>query len=499
LINRRHSRNVNWALDCSSKGIYFWSRATIILSWGEDVSENIGYIAYYVASQQKGSLRHRFASEKGVELKALSHNQYQLIQDFIQDKPGSTVYEAYIETPDNRRTMRWPQLEKAIEACKQKKSNLLITELGTLTSNESFVSLLLKAEIKFVCLDQPFVNQTNLEALSKSAQVQRKLHGKLIKEGLKMTSAKSGNPNAAEVISKVNKPKIDTAIVFACLLQPIIQDYRQKGYSQRQMVKTLNDEGFTAPEGGKWVLSQLQKVLDRVRLNEIAFETQSLIEGFKTEPNALPKIAEALNTRGVVSLKRGPWDDSQVKKLNERIQQIQDIVQINRFVLSLLPVLHAFRAKNLAPLSQVELLEQAGLFIRQEGAKEASMAGLNLDKGLQANIETLKQNLSHWPKGTNTLDAALEATIKHIPAYLKIVKGHIDQLAKVLELETHANRNLETVGLALPVTQLIQLFRELDEEDLQLLETLSFEAKNWQGTRYESVVPEKVGSVQETL
>ena len=37
-----------------------------------------------------------------------------------------------------------------------------------------------------------------------------------------MTSAKSGNPNAAEVISKVNKPKIDTAIVFAFLLEPII-------------------------------------------------------------------------------------------------------------------------------------------------------------------------------------------------------------------------------------------------------------------------------------
>jgi hypothetical protein len=99
--------------------------------------------------------------------------------------------------------------------------------------------------------------------------VQRKLHGQLIREGLKMTSAKSGNPNAAEVISKVNKPKIDVAIVFADLLQPIIADYKRKGYSQRQMVKTLNEEGFTAPEGGKWVLSQLQKVLDRVRLNEV--------------------------------------------------------------------------------------------------------------------------------------------------------------------------------------------------------------------------------------
>ena len=41
------------------------------------------------------------------------------------------------------------------------------------------------------------------------------------------------------------------------------------------MVKYLNDEGFTAPEGGRWVLSQLQKVLERVKLNELAQNVRS--------------------------------------------------------------------------------------------------------------------------------------------------------------------------------------------------------------------------------
>ena len=102
------------------------------------------------------------------------------------------------------------------------------------------------------------------------------------------------------------------------------------------------------------------------------------------------------------------------------------------------------------------------------------------DKEVKELLDRLKQDLHSFPEGTGYLDIASESAAKHIPAYLKIVKGHIDQLAKVLELETHDHRKLDNVGLAEPVTQLIQLFRELNDEDIQLLENLSFEARNWQ-------------------
>ena len=290
-----------------------------------------------------------------------------IIDEFINGRhPRGEVVESFIETPDNRRTAKWPQLQKALDACKQKGATLLISELGTLASNESFAQALLRAGVPFHCIDQPFVNQTILEALSKHAEVQRKLHGKLIREGLKMTSAKSGNPNAAEVISKVNKPKIDTAIVFALLLQPIIQDYRRKGYSQRQMVKTLNEEGFTAPEGGKWVLSQLQKVLDRVRLNEIAIELKPFIDDLNSKASTSLQIVDALNSKSFPSLKQPCWDETQVKKLQDRIQQIQDITYINRFVLNLLPVLHEYRRRNFTTTAILAEFEQAGMQIKQE-------------------------------------------------------------------------------------------------------------------------------------
>lgn len=291
--------------------------------------------------------------------------QKQSVSEFISSQENAEIIETFIEIPE-RKSTKWTQLEQAIEKAKQRNATLIIAELGTLTNNETFSQLLLDSGVPFYCCDQSFVNHDILEALHKHAQVQRKLHGELIRAGLKMTSAKSGNPNAAKVISEVNKPKIDVAIVFADLLQQIIADYNHKGYSQRSMVKTLNEEGFTAPEGGKWVLSQLQKVLDRVRLNKISRELRSVVEPYRKENFTELQIAEELNSKGISSLKRSTWDEVQVKKLVSRLDQIRDIELINKFVLDLLPVLHEYRKRGLSALDILAEFDKAGLTIRQE-------------------------------------------------------------------------------------------------------------------------------------
>ena len=342
------------------------------------MSEITLYISYFIAQQHKaghriernsGNIRPLFPMSDEDRI-VTSHRQ--AVNEFIEGQQSAEIRETFVEVTDSKRTNKWPQLTKAIESCKTHNATLIIAELGTLTNNECFTQLLLESGVKFYCCDQPFVNQTILEALFKHAQVQRKLHGKLIREGLKMTSAKSGNPNAAEVISKVNKPKIDTAIVFAFLLQPIISDYRRKGYSQRQMVKALNEEGFTAPEGGKWVLSQLQKVLDRVRLNEISTEVKPLFEQFANENLSELEIAERLNQKSVASLKRSAWDEPQVKKLMARLEQIRDIELINYFVLNLLPILHEYVRRGKSVVEILDEFENFGLPIKQSQAEAAA-------------------------------------------------------------------------------------------------------------------------------
>jgi hypothetical protein len=113
------------------------------------------------------------------------------------------------------------------------------------------------------------------------------------------------------------------------------------------------------------------------------------------------------------------------------------------------------------------------------------------EKDSRVLLDRLKQDLKELPEGTGYLDAGLESAAKHIPAYLRIIKGHIEQLAKVLELETHDHRKLENVGLASPVVQLMQLFRELNNDDIQLLETLAYEARHWQSDTVAVHIPKE--------
>lgn len=111
-------------------------------------------------------------------------------------------------------------------------------------------------------------------------------------------------------------------------------------------------------------------------------------------------------------------------------------------------------------------------------------------KNINTLMLKLKEDLAAFPEGMNSLAAELESSYKHLPAYLKIVKTHIDQLAKVLGTENHYNRKIETTPLAEPVRQLISLFRVLEEQDLQLLEELAKVAKNWQSEPQQTIIDE---------
>jgi len=293
-----------------------------------------------------------------------TESQQKSIDNFLTSKEQPTqIVDTFVEILENRRNNKWSQLQQAIACCKEKQATLLIAELGTLTSKETFVNTLLHCNVNFYCCDQPFVDHGILDALYKHSQVQKEVHGRLIREGLEKTSAKSGNPNAAEVISKVNKPKIDAAIVFAFLLQPIVTNYKQQGYSQRQMVKSLNEEGFTAPEGGKWVLSQLQKVLDRVKINEVVMQTKSIVEPLLSANYSSNDIAEELNKQSIPAIKKSIWDESQVNKILFRLEQIKDIENINKFVLNLLPVIHEFKSRNYSSKQMLQYFENNNITI----------------------------------------------------------------------------------------------------------------------------------------
>ncbi|MEY3182912.1 MAG: hypothetical protein RLZ35_897 [Pseudomonadota bacterium] len=99
----------------------------------------------------------------------------------------------------------------------------------------------------------------------------------------------------------------------------------------------------------------------------------------------------------------------------------------------------------------------------------------DLDQALRAFHAVAKE----VPEANRTLEAILNTASKNLPAYLKIVKGHLEQLATVLRLDSHQNQQLNYTQLPQPLQQLVHLFQHLDEEDLSHIEWLSRETQSW--------------------
>jgi hypothetical protein len=267
-------------------------------------------------------------------------NQQKQVQHYLEQHPQLSVIGTYTEQRDKRQK-KFNELEKALINAKNQNAVLIIARLENLTRFEGFTDALMAANIEFTCLDQLTVTRETLPAVVEYVRQLRLLHSARIRRGLEETITKLGkrlgNPNALKEITKVNKPKTESAIMFALVLAPIIATYRRKGFSQRKMVDCLNHEGFTAPEGGHWVLSQLQKVLERIDLNNIALNAAETLEEFKQLGYNDEQIIQGLNNIHVRSPGGGPWTVQKLETARERLDLIKEIGDFNQFIADVYP------------------------------------------------------------------------------------------------------------------------------------------------------------------
>jgi transposase-like protein len=104
---------------------------------------------------------------------------------------------------------------------------------------------------------------------------------------------------------------------------------------------------------------------------------------------------------------------------------------------------------------------------------------LQQDADLQNAITALHLTAKKASEENRSLEAILNTAAKNLPAYIKIVKSHLEQLATVLQLDSHQNQQLKYNNLPEPLRQLVQLFQHLNEDDLSHIEWLSREAQQW--------------------
>lgn len=318
--------------------------------------------------EQKKLVAYLIAPIKSHTTILFSSNALQLqensLQAFLNSHPDYEHIHTFLELGESKsQRLKWPELKKAVDYCIREQADLVLTEIKNLTANLTFGNHLLKlvAESRgLFCCDQAFITADTLPAIIEHAKLQRTQHGALIKAGLQRSHAKSGNPRAIEEINKVNRPKIAQAIIYSLLLHPIIEEYSQQGYSQRKMVEMLNLEGYTAPEGGKWVLSQLQKMLERIKVNQTALFLESRLNQEFSSGLSEAEIAERLNQEQKIMPPRGKdlWTDDLVSSIHKRSIQIRDILKFNQLIIELTPILNQYHIDEITETIFAEAIAQ---------------------------------------------------------------------------------------------------------------------------------------------
>ncbi len=331
------------------------------------------YVAYIIAPYKKDSNQFALSNE------AISIQEQQ-IKKFLTSEIDSRIIRSFIETNISKRgNSSWQELDRAIQFCQENHARLIIGEIKNLLSNQGFTNKIFnlldnKPNIKLVFCDQPYINKENFKLLVAHAIQQKKIHGELVKKGLSKANAKSGNPNAINVIKRVNKPKIDNSIIFSLIITPVIESFKANKYSQRKMVSVLNNSDFKAPEGGYWVLSQLQKVIDRIKLNTFALDLEELIKEYQKQNLSIAQIRDAFNQKEIACFKGEEWTEQTVVALLERSQQLADIRKFNQFTLKMLPILKEHRMGEFDEIVLIKEIERSNIIEKSLESKNKQEA-----------------------------------------------------------------------------------------------------------------------------
>lgn len=228
----------------------------------------------------------------------------------------------------------FPELAKAVDYCVLHNAKLVIVKLNGLIGQKEFADLLATEGLNFVCLDKNLVTPEVLSVVRQYVEEQSKQHGNSIKRGLRLTTSKLGNPNAAKSISPFNRIKTENAVMFALLLSPVIEKFKQQGLSQRKIVYALNDVGILAPEGGTWVLSQLQKVLKRIDTNNLALNFNNQVIQNKYNDYSAAELVSSLNQGGFKPHHQELWDEESITRAKNRCKTIKNVIELYGFMQS---------------------------------------------------------------------------------------------------------------------------------------------------------------------
>lgn len=216
------------------------------------------FIAYYrVSTQKQGASGLGLEAQREAVRRFLNGGAWELIAEFHEVETGKGA-----DALSKR-----PELCAALEACRKQGATLVIAKLDRLARNVHFVSGLMESKVHFVACDMPEANELTIHIMAAFAEHEAKRISQRTKDALCVAKARGvmlGKAGATNLRPNLEKRK-QNAEAFTVKLRPIFDGMKARGLSQRAMAEELNSIGLSAPRGGQWRLSQVQRLLQRLQ------------------------------------------------------------------------------------------------------------------------------------------------------------------------------------------------------------------------------------------
>jgi DNA invertase Pin-like site-specific DNA recombinase len=187
---------------------------------------------------------------------------------------GAEVLGRFTEVESGKNPNR-PELIKAIQLARLTGATLVIAKLDRLSRNAAFLLTLRDSGVQFLACDMPEANELTIGIMALVAQAEREAISRRTKEALAVAKARGvrlGNPNGANALRRAGKGAVAlrAAVVanadqHAEDLRAVVGDIRWHGaLSLRAIAAALNARGMLTRRGGPWQVSNVGNLVRRL-------------------------------------------------------------------------------------------------------------------------------------------------------------------------------------------------------------------------------------------
>lgn len=181
--------------------------------------------------------------------------QHTAVEQYVE-RVGGNITASYQEVETGTKRRKRVEVYKAIAACKQSNSTLIVAKLDRLARDCQFVAELLNSGIKFLCVENPSATPTLLQIMASIAEAEATSIRQRIKAAFAVGKSKGKVYGRIQNLTSEGRAKaVATRTALAdCNINNIrakgyITVLRNNGLTYQAIADKLNSEGFLTATG----------------------------------------------------------------------------------------------------------------------------------------------------------------------------------------------------------------------------------------------------------